>query len=570
MKKVLFLTSLFLTVLQLNAQVFYKGADMGWMTEYESKGYKWYNNAGQEQECLSLLKDYGINAVRLRVWVDPSKHDNWCNLEDVLVKARRAKKLGMEIMLDFHYSDWWADPNKQPIPASWLGHSFEQMKKDVRAHTLTVLKAMKKEGLTPKWVQVGNEISNGLLWSVKTDPVTGWEIKDEKGNTTITTSMGHARLNPTQYAGFIKAGYDAVKEIAPESQVIVHLDNGFDKALYEWNLGILAGQGVKWDIIGMSLYPYWAMDGGKERDADACITHCMENIRIVSEKYNCDVIITETGFEVDERHPEVMEDGYRQLCRVLQESRYAVNGRCQGVFYWEPECKPSQYKLGAFTEDLRPTRIMDAFKEYPQEKKLVALSFDDGPNTVTTPAVLAKLHKHHVLASFFVIGNNITPESELLMKLEVQQGHELANHSYSHAYMTKLSADSIQKEIQETTRLIELITNQKVTLFRPPYIDVDEKLHNTIDLTFIAGHDCEDWNPEVSAQERAERELAKVHDGSIILMHDFQGNANTVEALDILIPALKEKGYEFVTVSELFRRKGITPKKGVIYTNVLQ
>lgn len=205
-----------------------------------------------------------------------------------------------------------------------------------------------------------------------------------------------------------------------------------------------------------------------------------------------------------------------------------------------------------------------------RRRNWVALSFDDGPNTVTTPAVLAKLHKHHVLASFFVIGNNITPESELLMKLEVQQGHELANHSYSHAYMTKLSADSIQKEIQETTRLIELITNQKVTLFRPPYIDVDEKLHNTIDLTFIAGHDCEDWNPEVSAQERAERELAKVHDGSIILMHDFQGNANTVEALDILIPALKEKGYEFVTVSELFRRKGTTPKKGVIYTNVLQ
>lgn len=570
MKKILLPLLLAFTSLATQAQTFYKGADMGWMTEYEAQGLKWKNAQGKEQELLSLLRDYDINAVRLRVWVDPSKHDNWCNLDDVLVKARRARKLGMEIMLDFHYSDWWADPNKQPIPAAWEGHSFEQMKEDVRQHTLTVLQAMKKDGLTPKWVQVGNETSNGLLWSVKMDPVTGWELKDEKGQTTITQSMGHARLNPTQYAGFIRAGYDAVKEICPESQVIVHLDNGFDKALYEWNLGILQGGGAKWDIIGMSLYPYWAMDGGKERDADECITHCMENIRLVSEKYNCDVIITETGFEVDEQHPEVMEDGYRQLCRVLQESRYAVNGRCQGVFYWEPECKPSQYKLGAFTQDLRPTRIMDAFKDYPKEQKLVALSFDDGPNTQTTPAMLAKLHKHHVQATFFVIGSQITPESELMMKLEVQRGHEIGNHSFTHSNMPQLSVDSIRKEIAMTTRLIERITNQKVTLFRPPYIDCDQKMFDNIDLTFIEGHGCEDWVPEVTPEQRAERILSQVHDGSIILMHDTAGNSNTVEAMDLLIPALKEQGYEFVTISELFKRKGIKPQRNKIYTNVLE
>ena len=127
----------------------------------------------------------------------------------------------------------------------------------------------------------------------------------------------------------------------------------------------MAENGAQWDIIGMSLYPYWAKESGKETDADRCITRCMENIRAVSEKYHCDVIIVETGFEVDEQHPEVMEEGYRQLSRVLQESSHSTNGRCKGVFYWEPECKPSQYKLGAFTEDGHPTRIMDAFKEFP-------------------------------------------------------------------------------------------------------------------------------------------------------------------------------------------------------------
>ncbi len=569
MRKIFFLAAM-LMGLTATAQDFYKGADVGWMTEMESRGHKWYNAEGKETECLQLMKEYDINAVRLRVWVDPSKHGNWCNLDDVIVKAKRAQKLGMEIMLDFHYSDWWCDPAKQPIPASWMGHSYEQMKQDLKDYTISVLNALKREGITPKWVQVGNETSNGLLWSVESDPVTGWEIKDANGNTKITTSMGHSRLNPTQYAGFIRAGYDAVKEASPSSLVIVHLDNGFDKVLYEWNLGILAGNGAKWDIIGMSLYPHWALEGGKETDADECITHCMENIRMVSEKYNCDVIITETGFEVDEQHPEVMEEGYRQLSRVLQESLYSTNGRCKGVFYWEPECKPSQYRLGAFTEDGRPTRIMDAFREFPVEKKLVALSFDDGPNTVTTPAMLAKLHKHHVVATFFVIGDQITPESELILKLESKRGHEIGNHSKTHSYMTKLTPEQIRAEVAYTSRLIERATGQKVTLFRPPYIDVNEKLYENIDLIFICGHDCEDWNPDVTPQMRAERELEKVHDGSIILMHDFQGNPQTVEAMDILIPALKEKGYEFVTISELFRRKKIFPQKGKIYTNVLE
>ena len=122
---------------------FYKGADISWATEMESKGHRFYNNEGQERECTALMKEYGMNGIRLRVWVDPSKHDNWCNKEDVLLKAKRAKALGMEVMVDFHYSDWWADPAKQNIPASWKGHSFEEMKKDLANHTQEVLQLLK-------------------------------------------------------------------------------------------------------------------------------------------------------------------------------------------------------------------------------------------------------------------------------------------------------------------------------------------------------------------------------------------------------------------------------------------
>ena len=342
---------------------FYKGADISWVTELESKGHKFYNANGDERECTALMKEYGMNAIRLRVWVDPKEHDNWCNQEDLLVKAKRAKALDMEVMVDFHYSDWWADPAKQNIPASWKGHSYEEMKKDLADHTKEVLQLLKNNGITPKWVQVGNETTNGMLWSVKTNE-QGWEIKDENGNTTITESMGHATRNPEQYAGFFKAGYEAVKEIFPNAVVIVHLDNGFDEDLYNWNLDILKNNGAKFDMIGMSLYPYWA-ETYHHKTAEQTISGCMANIQKVKAKYGCDVMIVETGMLcADEQgklaSASVLEEGYKQLARIIKESKEVG---CKGVFYWEPECKPSQYKLGAFTEDGRPTRIMDAFKE---------------------------------------------------------------------------------------------------------------------------------------------------------------------------------------------------------------
>ena len=346
-------------------QEFWLGADIGWCTEYEQKGYKFYNKQGQERECTALMKELGLNAVRHRVWVDPSKHGNWCGKEDLLVKCRRADELGMAILLNFHYSDWWADPAKQNIPAAWSGHSYEQMKKDLAAHTVDILQYLKDNGIEPKWIQVGNETRNGFLWSVRSNEY-GWPVVDENGNTEIIESVGHAVRNPKQYAGLFAAGYDACKSVFPDAIVMVHLDNGFDKDLYDWNLSILKKYGAKWDMIGMSLYPYWALDGGFRDDEEQTITDCIANIRHVSQKFNSDVMIVETGFYVDENDPARLEKGRRQLARVIRESINETGGRCKGVFYWEPECKPSQYKLGAFTEGGYPTVIMDAFRDWSE------------------------------------------------------------------------------------------------------------------------------------------------------------------------------------------------------------
>lgn len=360
MKKILYMLPLAAMLISCGGGHYWKGADIGWATQLEAKGQYFYNENGEKRECTLLMKELGLDAVRFRVWVDPSKHGNWNGAEDLLVKASRARDLGMEIMIDFHYSDFWADPQKQNIPAAWSGKPYEEIRELLAQHTKDILKMLKDNKIYPKWVQVGNETSNGFLWTVEGNE-WGDPIKDSLGRITFLESVGHLRNNPSQYAGLFSAGYDAVKSVFPKAEVIVHLDNGFYQPLYDSNLDTLAKYGAKWDIVGMSLYPYWALNSGLETDEEEVITHCMENINHVWEKYRTPVMIVETGFEVDEQNPEVMEKGRDQLRRIIRESK--ATGHCQGIFYWEPECRPGQYKLGAFTSDGRPTVIMDAFKD---------------------------------------------------------------------------------------------------------------------------------------------------------------------------------------------------------------
>ena len=204
------------------------------------------------------------------------------------------------------------------------------------------------------------------------------------------------------------------------------------------------------------------------------------------------------------------------------------------------------------------------------ENKAVALTFDDGPNTVTTPAVIDMLEKHGVVASFFLVGNNINKESAEVVRRAFDMGCEINNHSRSHPAFPELTMEQMRSEVDFTTERIVEITGKQPAFFRPPYIAVSSEMFDCIDLTFIAGIGAEDWLPEVTAEMRAQKILAQAKDGDIILLHDAEGNTPTVEALDTIIPALKAQGYEFLTVTELFKAKGITPERGKVYTNVFQ
>jgi arabinogalactan endo-1,4-beta-galactosidase len=312
---------------------FAKGADVSWLTQMEKEGCKFYNAAGTETECMTLLRDLGMNSVRLRVWVNPA--NGWCDKSDLLIKAQRANNSGMRIMIDFHYSDSWADPGKQNKPAAWATLSFDSLKIAVAAHTKDILTALKANGITPEWVQVGNETDDGLLWET-----------------------GRASANMSNYAGLIKAGYEASKSVFPDTKVIVHVSNGYNNSLFRWNFDGLKANGAKWDVIGMSLYPSYAKEKGydtwqKVNDA------CLANINDMISRYGTEVMICEVGMPWDEA-----DSCKAFLTDLIAKAESVPNNKCLGVFYWEPEgyVNWSHYTLSAFDNSGKPTVALDAFK----------------------------------------------------------------------------------------------------------------------------------------------------------------------------------------------------------------
>ncbi len=202
------------------------------------------------------------------------------------------------------------------------------------------------------------------------------------------------------------------------------------------------------------------------------------------------------------------------------------------------------------------------------EEKLIALTFDDGPNTHTTPKVLDLLEEYDARASFFVIGKNINDDSAEVMKRAYEMGCEIDSHSKTHSDMSVMSAEEIKAEIAYVDEYVYSVIGEYPKFFRAPYLNVSQTMYDSIDIPFITGFSSGDSNAEKTAQERAETVLSSAKDGAIILMHDFYGNDKTVEALKTILPELKSQGYEFVTLSELFERKGETPVRNFCYSEV--
>ena len=322
-----------------DTDAFAKGADISWVTEYESKGKTFADYDGNQMECTALMKELGLNSIRLRVWVNP--REGWSSAQDVLEKALRAHKLGMRRMIDFHYSDWWADPGKQVVPAAWAELDFEGVKAALAAHTAEVLQLLKDNGIDVEWVQVGNEITPGMMCH-----------KDFR-NLEPFDNGGDIDRFPEHFAQLMTAGYDAAKSVYPSTKVICHIDCGAEMWRYDKVMGVMEEFGGKYDIIGMSLYPNMYDD---IRTWNETVDICIDNVLELHRRYGCDLLICEVGTPYD-----MPEESYDTLSYLI--ARCKETGCCPGVFYWEPEADGDWgYKMGAF-DGGRPTKAMRAFAE---------------------------------------------------------------------------------------------------------------------------------------------------------------------------------------------------------------
>ncbi|WP_201977159.1 glycosyl hydrolase 53 family protein [Hymenobacter rubidus] len=315
---------------------FAKGADISWLTQMEASGRVFYNAAGVQQDLLQILHDYDMNTVRLRVWVNPT--GGWNGKNDVIAKAIRARNRGFRLLIDFHYSDSWADPAQQNKPAAWAGLTFAQLKQALYNHTYDVLDSLKDNNIVPEWVQVGNETNDGMLWP-----------------------DGRRSTNPQNFAQLIDQGYAAVKAVNPSSKVVVHISNGYNNSYFRNVFDGLAVNGARYDVIGMSLYPTTA-------NWPTLTAQCQANMNDLVSRYpGKEVMVVETGMPANAPIPT------RQMLLDLMAKTRAVPGnKGLGVMYWEPEAYNWMgYGLGAWASNGQPTVAMDAFRNTPPSDGLV-------------------------------------------------------------------------------------------------------------------------------------------------------------------------------------------------------
>ena len=315
------------------------GMDLSTLLEVERCGGKFYDG-GARRDAMDILKDYGMNMVRLRLWNDPFDEDGNSygaggnEIETTLALAKRAKEKGIGWLLDFHYSDFWADPGKQIPPKAWQGMNEDELTAAVYDYTAEVLQHCGKEDILPQMVAVGNELTNGLLWPYG-------RVPDFKN-----------------IVRFINAGIRAVHETAPGLPVMLHLDNGGNNALYRnWFDRYFAEGGEDFTYIGLSYYPFW----------HGTMEMLRENMNDIARRYGKDLIVAEVSmghtmedYKEYEKLPDAQrkgmatrkelaekiayqmtEQGQADFMRdILRLIREVPDGRGRGFFYWEPAWIP--------------------------------------------------------------------------------------------------------------------------------------------------------------------------------------------------------------------------------------
>ena len=290
MVTVLFTTSLFAQ--RDNELPYCVGADVSWLQSQEAAGIT-FSDGDVKGDALDILRDNGFNYIRLRIFVNPrselgySQRDGYCDLEHTLLMAKRIREAGMQLLLDFHYSDNWADPQKQIMPQAWQTFSYEEVQRALYDHTREVLNALVEQGTPPDMVQVGNEISNGMLWP-----------------------YGSVRHSFEGLCGLVGEGVRAVREVTPDAVVMLHVALGGQLEESMRFFDAMAEYGIEYDVIGQSYYPEW----------HGTLEELESNLNNMAERYAKPLIVVE------------YREHYTDIDRIV---RSLPNNLGRGTFIWE-------------------------------------------------------------------------------------------------------------------------------------------------------------------------------------------------------------------------------------------
>jgi len=316
------------------------GADVSSLAKSEDLGGVYRTESGKPKDALAILKDHGLNWIRLRVFVNP--YDGYHGTAELLTMARRAKALGLKVLVDLHYSDFWADPGKQWTPAAWQGETFTQLKQTFIDYTRGVMQALVDQGTPPDMIQLGNEITPGMLWDYAATWTGPSTADDGTSDPPVYLTVFHHE-NWNQLAELLTAGYGAVKAVSPSTKVMLQLDAGGNNGTYRWWFGEITSRNVPFDVIGASYYGYW----------HGSLADLQYNLNDVSARYGKDVVVVETAYPFtlgnDDDTGNVIGDasqlvpGYpatpagqaANFRDVMSIVRAVPNGRGLGVFYWD-------------------------------------------------------------------------------------------------------------------------------------------------------------------------------------------------------------------------------------------
>ena len=306
---------------QKGRQLDIRGADISSLDKSEVMGGVYRYPNGKVGDALEILSHRGLNYIRLRVWVDPA--DGFPTKERVLPMAKRAKDLGMGVLIDFHYSDFWADPGRQDKPAAWASYDLEQLNTAVYEHTYDVCSALVAQGTPPDIIQIGNEINGGMLWPEGALATYGWQFDE--------------------LAELLKHGVRAVSDCSPETKIMLHLAEAGNYGLLEWWYGSVIDQGVPFDIMGLSYYPFW----------HGSLENLQSTLNSIATLYDKDIILVEFAypFTLDNddhlenivRDQNLLMDGYpatpegqRVMTRKIMNIVSKIpDGHGLGVYYWD-------------------------------------------------------------------------------------------------------------------------------------------------------------------------------------------------------------------------------------------